>query len=91
VEEIQEWVNLSDYYLECCGYMYDEGEDLHRGMKIPRCPDCGTNNPKGSEKGDYIWQEINTAVEQFRGQLNQGEIPNQAGGPGGILVPGRRR
>ena len=58
VEEIQEWVNLSDYYLECCGYMYDEGEDLHRGMKIPRCPDCGTNNPKGSEKGDYIWQEI---------------------------------
>ena len=40
---------------------------------------------------DYIWQEINTAVEQFRGQLNQGEIPNQAGGPGGILVPGRRR
>ena len=49
---------MSDYYLECCGYMYDEGEDLHRGMKIPRCPDCNTNNPKGSEKGDYIWQEI---------------------------------
>ena len=38
---------------------------------------------------NYIWQEINIAVEQFRGQLNQGEIPNQSGGPGGVLVPGR--
>ena len=38
--------------------MYDEGEDLHRGMKIPTCPDCGQSNPEGSEKGDYIWQEV---------------------------------
>ena len=38
--------------------MYDEGEDLHRGMKIPTCPDCGMSNPQGSEKGDYIWQEV---------------------------------
>jgi len=38
--------------------MYDEGEDLHRGMKIPSCPDCGMSNPQGSERGDYIWQEV---------------------------------
>ena len=38
--------------------MYDEGADLHRGMKIPTCPNCGARNPQGSKKGDYIWQEV---------------------------------
>lgn len=32
--------------------MYDEG------MKITLCPDCGMDNPQGSKKGDYIWQEV---------------------------------
>ena len=40
---------------------------------------------------DYIWQEINTAIEQFRGHLNSGELPSESGGQGGILVPGKRK
>ncbi len=41
---------MSKYELTCCGYEYDEGEDLHKGMKIPRCPQCGVNNPEGKVK-----------------------------------------
>jgi len=37
------------YELTCCGYEYEEGADLHRGMKVPSCPSCGTNNPEGRE------------------------------------------
>ena len=37
------------YELTCCGYGYEEGADLHRGMKVLSCPSCGTNNPEGRE------------------------------------------
>jgi len=38
---------MKKYKLTCCDYGYDEGEDLHKGMKIPSCPQCGMSNPKG--------------------------------------------
>ena len=38
------------YELTCCGYEYDYSTDLHKGMKIPRCPQCGMNNPEGKIK-----------------------------------------
>ena len=44
---------MGEYKLLCCGYEYAEGEDLHKGMKVPACPSCGVNNPPGEKiRGD---------------------------------------
>ena len=43
---------MTKYRLTCCGYEYEEGADLHKGMKIIVCPHCGTTNPAGEERGE---------------------------------------